>query len=110
MKLLYNKFLRLRSGSDQWVFVVLDEAAHQDVPDILTGSLVAAEANTGTQQALSSPHVTGHHLQLTNACAFSAVHLHPHCPLHVGLQELLQQVIFLVLVHSDERGQKSNYL
>lgn len=65
------------------------EAAHQDVPDILIGSLVAAEANTGPQQALSSPHVTGHHLQLTNPRGFSAVHLHPHPFLHVGFQNLL---------------------
>lgn len=76
----------------------MGEEAHQDMPDILIGSLVAAEANTGTQQALPSPQVTGHHLQLTNPHGFSAVHLHLHCLLHVCLQELLQQIILLILM------------
>lgn len=73
-------------------------AADQHVPDVLAGSLVAAEANAGAQQALAAPHVAGHHLQLTDLRAFSAVHLHLHCFLHVGLQDLLQQLIFLILV------------
>lgn len=100
MNLPYEEFMSKEAQ------VTVRSAAHQDVPDILTGSLVAAEANTGTQQALSSPHVTGHYLQLTNPHAFSAVHLQLHCSLHVGFQELLQQFIFLILVHSNERDQK----
>lgn len=86
------------SESGQCNFLGPDEAAHQDVPDIFIGSLVAAEANTGTQQALPSPQVTGHHLQLMNSHGFSAVHLHLHCFLHVCLQELLQQIILLILI------------
>lgn len=77
----------------------LDEA-HQNVPDVLISSLVAAEANTGPQQARSSPHVTGHHVQLAHPHGFSAVHLHLHSFLHVGFQKLLQHLIFFVLVNS----------
>lgn len=77
------------------------------MPDILIGSLIAAEANTGTEQALTSPHVTGHHVKLTNPGGFSAVHLQLHCSLHVGFQELLQQVVLLILVDSDRRTQNS---
>ena len=80
------------------------------MPDILIGSLVAAEANTGTEQALSSPHVTGNHLQLTNSGGFRAVHLHPHRPLHVGFQKLLEQLILLILVNINERSQNCGYL
>lgn len=76
-----------------------EEVAHQYVPDVLTGSLVAAEANAGAQQALSPPHVTGHHLQLSHPGGFGAVHLHPHSSLHVGFQELLQLLVFLTLAH-----------
>lgn len=68
------------------------------MPNIFIGPLVAAEANTSAQQTLPSPHATGHHLQLTNPRGFSAVHLHLHCSLHVGFQNLLQKVIFLILV------------
>lgn len=80
------------------VFLVLDEEAHQNMPDILVGSMVAAEANAGPQQALSPPHAAGHHLQLTDARGFGAVHHHTHGSLHVSFQNLLQQVILLVLV------------
>lgn len=72
--------------------------AHQNMPDVLIGSLIAAEANTGPQQALAPPHVTGHHLQLTNPQCFGAVHLHLHQPLHVGFQNLLQMLVLLILV------------
>lgn len=71
------------------------------MPDIFIGSLVAAEAHTGTQKALPPPHGAGHHVQLTNPCGFSAVHLHFHRPLHVGFQQLLQQLVFLILVNSN---------
>lgn len=103
---LLDELRAKRLGPVQWV--LLDQAAHQHVPDVLAGSLVAAEANAGAQQALSSPHVAGHHLQLTHPGAFSAVHLHLHCFLHVGLQDLLQQLIFLILAHSKNRGKRSN--
>lgn len=77
------------------------------MPDILIGSLVAAEANTGAQQAMSSPHVTGHHVQLTNIHGFRAEHLHCHGPLHVGVQKLLQEVILLILGYSNKRNQSA---
>lgn len=48
------------------------------MPDVLIGSLVAAEAHTGSQQALPAPGVTGHHKQVTDLHAFDAVHLHFH--------------------------------
>lgn len=70
---------------------------HQYMPNILICSLVAAESNTGPQQPLAAPRVVGHHVQLADPRGFSAVHLHPHRLLHVGLQELLQLVIILVL-------------
>lgn len=89
----------------QSFFVVLAfDGAHQNVPDILIGSLVAAEANTSTQQALPPPHITGHHVHLADPHGFSAVHLHLHPPLHVGLQPLLQQVVFLILGKSSRRS------
>lgn len=73
-------------------------STHQDVPDILIGSLVAAEADTGTEQALSSPHVAGQHLQLADPQGFAAVNLHLHIFLRVGFQDLLQQLILFILV------------
>lgn len=73
---------------------------HQYVPDILISSLVAAEANAGTQEPLAAPHVTGHHVQLSDPRGFSAVHFHPHGLLHVGFQDLLQQVVFLILAQN----------
>lgn len=48
------------------------------MPDILICSLVAAETYTSTKQALSAPHVTGHHKQVTDLHGFNAVHLHFH--------------------------------
>jgi len=92
--------------SEGWAPPVPGEDAHQDVPDVLVGSMVAAEADAGPEQALPPPHVTGHHLQLTERGGFRAVHLHPHRSLRVGLQKLLQQVIFLILVNS--KGEESN--
>lgn len=92
------------------VFLGLDGVAHQDVPDILIGSLVAAEADTGTEQTLSSPHVAGHHLQLTDPRGFGAVNLHLHYSLHVGLQELLQQLIFLILVKKKKKNTRAGYV
>lgn len=71
---------------------------HQDVPDVLIGSLVAAEADTGTEQTLSSPHVARHHLQLADPQGFAAVNLHLHPFLHVGFQNVLQQLILFILV------------
>lgn len=73
-------------------------APHQDVPDVLIGSLVAAEADAGTEEALSSPHVAGHHLQLTNPQGLAAVNLHLHSFLHVGFQDVLKQLILFILV------------
>lgn len=67
------------------------------MPDILIGSLVAAEAYASPEQALAAPHVTGHHKQLTDLHAFDAVHLHFHQVAHVDSQHLLQQIILLVL-------------
>lgn len=64
-------------------------SAHQHVPNILAGSLVTAEANAGPQQTLTSPHVAGHHFQLTDPRRLGAVHLHLHRFLHVGFQQLL---------------------
>lgn len=67
------------------------------MPDILICSLVAAEAYTSTKQALSAPHVTGHHKQVTHLHGFDAVHLHFHQVADVDFQHLLQQIIFLIL-------------
>lgn len=67
------------------------------MPDVLICPLVAAETYTGAEQALSAPHVTGHHKELTDLHGFDAVHLHFHQAVRVGLQDLLQQVVFLIL-------------
>lgn len=83
---------------------VFHSGAHQNMPDILTGSLVATEANASTKKTLSSPHVAGHHLQLTNPHGFSAVNLHLHLSLHVGFQKFLQQVTFFIL--EDSKGRR----
>lgn len=48
------------------------------MPDILICSLVATEAYASTKQALSTPHVTGHHKQVTDLHGFDAVNLHFH--------------------------------
>lgn len=67
------------------------------MPDILICSLVAAEAYASTQQALSAPHVTGHHKQVTDLHGFDAVNLHFHQVTDVDSQHLLQQIILLIL-------------
>lgn len=67
------------------------------MPDILICPLVAAETYTSAEQALSAPRVTGHHEELTDLHGFDAVHLHFHQAVHVGFQDLLQQVVFLIL-------------
>lgn len=67
------------------------------MPDILICPQVAAEAYTRAEQPLSLPHVTGHHKQLTDLHGFDAVHFHFHKAAHVGFQDLLQQVVFLIL-------------
>ena len=72
-------------------------AAHQDVPDVLVGPLVAAEADAGTQQPLAPPQGAGHHLQLPQLHGLGAVHLHPHRLLRAGPQQLLQLVVLLIL-------------
>lgn len=71
------------------------------MPDILVCSLEAAETYTSTKQALSAPHVTGHHKQVTDLHAFDAVHLHFHQVADVGFQHLLQQIIFLILDNNE---------
>lgn len=64
---------------------VCNEETHQNMPDVLVCSLVAAEAHAGSEQALSAPQVAGHHKQVTHLHAFDAVHLHFHQVANVDL-------------------------
>jgi len=70
---------------------------HQHMPHILIGSLEAAEADAGAQQTLATPHVAGRHLKLPHTLGFWAVHFEFDRFLHVGLQEVFQQVAFFIL-------------
>lgn len=67
------------------------------MPDILICSLVAAVAHARAEQALSAPHVAGHHKQVTDLHGFDAVNLHFHQVADVDSQHLLQQIILLIL-------------
>lgn len=78
------------------------EQNYQDMPDIFICSLEAAEADTSSQQALSTPHIAGDHLQSSDLHGLGAVHLHPDWFLHIGLQQIFQHFIFLVLGESQE--------
>lgn len=73
---------------------------HQDMPDILIGSLVTAESDTGTQKALAAPHVTGNHFQLSNPQGFRAIDLQFDWFLHIGFEQVFECVILLVLGES----------
>lgn len=67
------------------------------MPNVLTGSFKATEADTRTQQTLTTPHVTGGHLQLLHPLSFRVVHFKFDGFLHIGFQEVFQQVTFFIL-------------
>lgn len=67
------------------------------MPNILTGAFKAAEADTGTQQTLTTPHVTGGHLQFLHPLSFKVVHFKFDSFLHIGFEEVFQQVAFFIL-------------
>ena len=67
------------------------------MPDILIGSLKAAEANGDAQQTLASPHVTRGNGGLPQLQGLGGVDQHPDWLLNAGLQQVLQCVIIFVL-------------
>lgn len=67
------------------------------MPDVLIGSFKAAEADTGTKQTLTAPHVTGCHLQFPHPLGFRVVHFKFYGFLHIGFQKVFQQVAFFIL-------------
>ena len=67
------------------------------MPNVLIGSFKAAEADASTQQALTTPHVTGCHLQFPHPLGFGVVHLKFDRFLHIGFEEVFQQVTFFIL-------------
>lgn len=67
------------------------------MPHVLVGSLEAAEADARTQQTLTTPHVTGSHLQLPHPLRFGVVHLEFDWFLHIGFEKVFQQVTLFIL-------------
>lgn len=61
------------------------DSTYQDMPHVFIGSFEAAEADTSTQQTLTTPHVTGCHLQFSHPLGFRVVYFKFDCFLHVGL-------------------------
>lgn len=77
------------------------------MPDVLIGSFKAAEAHAGAEQTLATPHVAGRHLQLPRALGFGVVHFQFDRLLHVGLQEVFQQVaLFILEAHDSDMDDK----
>lgn len=74
------------------------------MPDILVGSFEAAESNADPQQTLTAPHVAGCDCGFPELQSFTAVHQHLHRLLHVGLQQVLQRVVVLVLTQNEQSG------
>lgn len=81
------------------------DLTYQDMPNILIGSFKAAEADTSAQQTLTTPHVTGYHLQLPHPLGFRVVHFKFDRFLHICFQEVFQQVTFFIL----ERERNMDY-
>lgn len=73
------------------------ELTYQDVPDVLIGSFKAAKSDASTQQTLTPPHVAGCHLQLPHALRFWVVNFNSDRFLHIGFQEVPQQITFFTL-------------
>lgn len=71
------------------------------MPDVFVGSLEAAEPHAGSKEALSSPHVTGDHLHLSDFHCFDVIHLQLYCFLSICLQQVFQHIVFLVLQSRD---------
>ena len=69
------------------------------MPDVLIGSLEAAEAYGDTQQALATPEVAWGDGGLPELQGLRGVNQHSNWLLHTGLQQVLQSVIVLVLKH-----------
>lgn len=77
------------------------------MPDVLIGSFKAAEAHAGAEQTLATPHVAGRHLQLPRALGLGVVHFQFDRLLHVGLQEVFQQVaLFILEAHDSDMDDK----
>lgn len=65
----------------------------QDVPDVLVGTLKAAEADTDAKQALATPQVAGSDGNIAHLQRLAAEHGHSYRLLHVGLQQVLQCLV-----------------
>ncbi len=76
-------------------------STHQNMPDVLIGSLKAAKADADPQKPLTAPHVAGSNSSFPQLQGFAAVHQHFHRFFNTSLQYVFQRVIILVL-----RGEK----
>ena len=63
--------------------VLLSPPTHQNMPDVLVGSLEAAEADADSEQSLAAPHVGRHDLQLADPLRLAAVDQHLGLLLHL---------------------------
>ncbi len=79
---------------------------HQNMPDVLIGSLKAAKADADPQKTLTAPHVAGSNSSFPQLQGFAAVHQHFHRFFNTSLQYVFQRVIILVL---GEGGAKTTY-
>lgn len=70
---------------------------HQNMPDVLIGSLKAAKADADPQKTLTAPHVAGSNSSFPQLQGFAAVHQHFHRFFNTSLQYVFQRVIILVL-------------
>lgn len=80
---------------------------YQDVPHVLIGSFKTAETDTGPQQTLTTPHVTGRHLQFPHPLGFRVVHFKFDRFFYIGFKEVFQQVALFVLARQRHFEQPS---
>lgn len=71
---------------------------HQNMPNVLIGSLEAAESNADSEKATAAPRVAGRDGGLPHRERLAAVQQHLHGPLHVDPQQLLKRVVIPVLL------------
>lgn len=63
--------------------LLCEDKSYQNMPNILIGPFKVAEADTCTQQTLTTPHVAGRHLQLSHPLRFRVVHFEFDRFLHI---------------------------